>query len=111
MNTAEVVVGEMQRDSALWFSSFFENALVNRVRRRICIRIVRFCRSTCEVQILEGSGSPLTATGTASPCGPGNSAVRSWMRLRIEFDKLREIAAIGQHFIYGGAVGLQTVAG
>ena len=27
-------------------SHFFENALVNRVRRRICMRIVRFWRST-----------------------------------------------------------------
>ena len=30
----------------MWFSNFFENALVSRVNRRICIRIVRFWRST-----------------------------------------------------------------
>jgi hypothetical protein len=29
-----------------WFSSFLLNAFVSRVKRRIAIRIVRFCRST-----------------------------------------------------------------
>jgi len=31
---------------AAWFSSFFENAFVRRVNRRIDMRIVRFWRST-----------------------------------------------------------------
>ena len=29
----------------MWSSNFFENALVRRVKRRICIRMVRFDRS------------------------------------------------------------------
>ncbi len=29
-----------------WFSAFFENPFVRRMNRRMCIRIVRFCRST-----------------------------------------------------------------
>lgn len=29
-----------------WFSNFFENPLVSHVKRRMCIRIVRFWRST-----------------------------------------------------------------
>ena len=29
----------------MWFSNFLEKALVSRVKRRMCIRIVRFCRS------------------------------------------------------------------
>jgi hypothetical protein len=33
--------------------------LVNLVNRRICIRIVSFCRSTNEVEMCFGSGSPL----------------------------------------------------
>ena len=33
----------------MWLSIFFENALVRRVNRRIPIRMVRFCRSTCDV--------------------------------------------------------------
>jgi hypothetical protein len=32
--------------AAAWFSTFFENAFVNRVNRRMCIRIVKFERST-----------------------------------------------------------------
>ena len=35
-----------KRKAAFRFSSFFEKAFVNRVNRRICIRIVKFCRST-----------------------------------------------------------------
>ena len=35
------------------FSHFFENAFVSRVSRRMCIRIVRFERSTCDVQIFD----------------------------------------------------------
>ena len=34
----------------MWFSNFFENAQVSRVKRRICIRIVRFWRSTWLVE-------------------------------------------------------------
>ena len=46
VNADEVVVHEVERDGALWFSTFFENALVSRVNRRMLIRIVRFWRST-----------------------------------------------------------------
>jgi len=35
-----------------WFSSFFENALVGLVKRRIAILIVRFARPTQEVPTL-----------------------------------------------------------
>ena len=37
----------------IWFSIRFEKAFVSRVNRRMLIRIVRLCRSTCEVLILE----------------------------------------------------------
>ena len=33
------------------FSHFFEKAFVNRVKRRSAMRIVKFCLSTCDVQI------------------------------------------------------------
>ena len=33
----------------MWFSTFFENALLSLVNLRMCIRIVRFCRSMYEV--------------------------------------------------------------
>jgi hypothetical protein len=37
---------------------FLENAFVRRVSLRMHIRIVEFCRSTCDGQILEPSRSP-----------------------------------------------------
>ena len=43
----------------VWFSSFLEKALVNRVNRRIDIRIVRLYRSTKLVLMCAGSGRPL----------------------------------------------------
>jgi hypothetical protein len=46
--------------AALRFTSDLENALVKRVRRRICMRIVRFWRSTYEVLTFDGSGLPTT---------------------------------------------------
>ncbi len=42
--------------AAFRFASFFEKAFVSRVKRRSCIRIVRFCRSTCDVEISHGFG-------------------------------------------------------
>ena len=40
------------------FSNFFENAFVKRVKRRLCILIVRFARSAYEVEIWHGSKLP-----------------------------------------------------
>ena len=44
---------------AVWFSTFFENAFVGRVNRRMLIRIVRFWRSTNDVEMCFGSGLPV----------------------------------------------------
>jgi hypothetical protein len=41
MNPHEVVMGEVERHSSLQFDSFLLKALVNRVKRRIYIRMVR----------------------------------------------------------------------
>jgi hypothetical protein len=41
VNAAEVVVHEVQRDGAAWFSNFFEEAVVRRGERRMLIRMVR----------------------------------------------------------------------
>jgi len=46
--------------------SDFEKAFVNLVNRRICIRIVKFCLSTNEVEINRGSGFPLIGVDTTS---------------------------------------------
>ena len=51
VNPNEVVIHEVQRNSVGVVSTFFEKAFVRRVNRRMCIRMVRFCRSTCEVEI------------------------------------------------------------
>ena len=52
--------------AAFRFSSFFEKAFVSRVNLRSCIRIVKFWRSICDVEICCASGSPITGIGTAS---------------------------------------------
>ena len=46
MDAAEVVVHVVKSDRGNVVSIFLENALVSRVKRRICILIVRFCRSS-----------------------------------------------------------------
>ncbi len=53
-----------------WFSNFFEKAFVRRVKRRIDIRIVRFARSTYDVLMCAGSGSPMMTFGL-QPMHPG----------------------------------------
>lgn len=60
MDAAEIVVGEVESAKPLSGRSvFFEKAFVSRVNRRICIRIVRFFRSMCEVHIRSGSALPV----------------------------------------------------
>ena len=44
------------------FATFFEKAFVRRVKRRFCMRIVRFARSTYEVEMCVASGSPMMGT-------------------------------------------------
>src|SRR5882672_12664383 len=52
-------------------NSFLEKAFVNRVNRRSCIRIVRFCLSMCDVEIRLGLGFPVTGIGSAWTNSPG----------------------------------------
>ena len=51
MNAAEIVIGKVQGDGSPQVLHFLEKALVSLVSLRICIRIVRFWRSICDVQI------------------------------------------------------------
>jgi len=46
VSPAQVVVGETQQNAAQRFSHFFEEAFVNRMSPRICVRMARFWRST-----------------------------------------------------------------
>jgi hypothetical protein len=66
VNPAEIVVGEVQAVGRPQILPFLREGVVNRVRRRICTRMVRFWRSTWDVQIFAGSGFPMT--GTRSVC-------------------------------------------
>lgn len=50
----------------LRFGSSFEKALGSRVKQRICIRRVRLCLSTLDVEINRVSGLPEMVTGIAS---------------------------------------------
>jgi hypothetical protein len=45
MNLHELQFALWSATECAWFSTFLENAVVSRVRRRMCIRIVRFWRS------------------------------------------------------------------
>jgi len=57
--------------AAFRFSSFFENAFVNRVNRRNCIRMVRFCRSTKLVEMSSRLGLPIRTLDITSMIGLG----------------------------------------
>ncbi len=67
VDTAEVVISQIQCNSALWFSIFLLKAFVYRVKRRS----VRLNRSTCDVQVRSLSGLPLTGTCIAFIIGAG----------------------------------------
>lgn len=45
----------------MWFSTFFEKALVSRVNRRTLMRMMRFARTTYDVLTCFLSGQPETA--------------------------------------------------
>ena len=60
VNLHEVVDHVMQRNRVHVVSNFLLNALVNRVKRRMPMRIVRLARSTCEVLTKAISGLPNT---------------------------------------------------
>jgi len=69
-------------------SNFFEKAFVNRVRRRMDMRIVRFCHSTINVQIPLGSGSLVSGTNSTDStvagkhfCSPSRGAPYTLMSL------------------------------
>lgn len=55
-----VVEHVMQRNRVTVIVHFFAVWFVSLVNLRICIRMVKFCRSTNDVETCFGSGSPLT---------------------------------------------------
>ncbi len=59
MCAAEIVIHEVEADRVGVIFCLFEKAFVRRVKRRIPILIVRFARSTGDVDTLSMSGSPM----------------------------------------------------
>jgi hypothetical protein len=57
--------------AAFRFSSFLENPLVSRVKRRIATRMVRFWRSMNDVDMAHRCGSPLIRIGITSAISEG----------------------------------------
>ena len=55
MDADEIVVHREQCNECAWFSTFFENALVSRVRRRVSILTLRLERSAYDVLMCFGS--------------------------------------------------------
>jgi hypothetical protein len=60
MDSEKVVEGKPGAIGVPSFPYFLLKALVRRVMRRSPVRIERFCRSTCDVQIFALSGLPNT---------------------------------------------------
>jgi hypothetical protein len=93
---------------AAWFSHFFENAFVSRANRRIGIRIVRFWRSTQDVERCFGSGSPLTGVSDA-----GSLALRShWTRRRSDALRVGSMSVaqvLGDEFIAEGSAARERI--
>jgi hypothetical protein len=61
------MVHEVNATIAAWFSTFLLNALVKRVKRRIPIRIVRFCPTTAFSSNWECPGGPESNTQRFKP--------------------------------------------
>jgi len=70
---AKVVPGEVQRDGGAEVRRFFKKAFVSRVKRRMCLRIVRFWRSTPEVLIRSKLGHPRIAVLRMKSASRGGS--------------------------------------
>jgi Asp-tRNA(Asn)/Glu-tRNA(Gln) amidotransferase A subunit family amidase len=78
MDAAEVVPHEVERDGRLMVLAFLYKTLVSRVNRRMGIRMVRFWRSTCDVEMWPGSGLPMIAV-LRPPCHEEGAAPVGFM--------------------------------
>jgi len=79
VDAAKIVVEEVERQRVAM--AFFEKPFVRRVKQRMDIRIVRFCRSTCDGLTYFSTGRPNTGVffvprqtpGLYLRCGPVGS--------------------------------------
>jgi hypothetical protein len=71
IDAAEVVISKWSASAAQRFSHFLLKAFLSRVNLRICMRIVRFFRSTRVLQTRSGLVLPITSSGTASTTSGG----------------------------------------
>jgi hypothetical protein len=69
----------------------FENALVSRVNRRVCIRTFRFCRSANDVLTRFGSGLPSIRCLTAPRHSAGLYRFLAFRRRAVDFDQHRVV--------------------
>ena len=58
MDAPEIVIHEIKRKDVLVIVELLAKAIGQPVKRRMLIRMVRFCRSTYDVEMWSGSGRP-----------------------------------------------------
>jgi hypothetical protein len=96
---------------AAWFSTFLENPLVRRVNRRMPIRMVRFWRSTMDVEINAGSGLALDNAHFLRQHYWRTKAPARVRVVPIELDQHRVVHVLAERLLDGLNVGRMTVCG
>jgi len=86
-----------------------KKAVVNRVKRRVPIRMLRLLRSTMDMQILSGSGCPITGATLVEITSAGAVPSFAFDRLAVDLDEHCELAAILKRVADRGAVGREAV--
>ena len=80
------------------------------MNRRICIRMVKFCRSMCDVQMRAGSGSPDRTFDITSTIGLGEYfASASCCPLAVKLYQLREVHLCAERVLDVAVVEHETV--
>ena len=92
-----------------WLSSFLLKPLVNLVKRRMCILIVRFDRSTNLVEMCFGSGLPMISFEIQADALGRAVARLALPRCAIELHELRVIDIATERVFYRLQIQLQTV--
>ena len=91
MDADEVAIDHMERDRIGVVLDLFDNAFVSRVKQRMCIRIVRFCRSLLDVLMCFGSGAPRWHLLWVGSLGWAVAAFEGVRGVAVELRKLCEV--------------------
>ena len=93
----------------MWFSSFFENAFVNLVKRLMPILMLRFWRSTYDVLMCSGSGLPTNDFAICTEADGRAVSLLCFRRDPVMFDQHRVIDVTVKGRVYCAQVSFVTI--